>query len=145
MKVKTAGSSGWNEGKISLLPDAAGSTFTAAGVPTTTAIVLASLETTTNQTLMAIYTVPLTYTAYLLKSYANCADNNVIEVSLYARPDGEVFQVKEKFHVYRNSGEVSHEIPVPYSAGTDLELRAAGSTSAADVSGGFDLLLCSGD
>lgn len=141
MVVRSAGTSGWNEGAIKCIPDAAGNTFTAAGVPTTTSNILAALETTTNQTLMAIYTVPLSYSAFLIKSFANVSANNEVEVDLYQRPEGEVFQIKERYHIYRSTGIVEHKVPVPIEAKTDIELRAKGSTSAADVSGGFDLIL----
>jgi hypothetical protein len=140
MVVRSVGSTGYNEGKIYCIPDAAGNTVTA-GVPTSTSNILASIDIGVNQTLMAIYTVPLSYTAYLISSYANCSNNTEVEIMLKARPFGECFQTKEMYHIFRGGYSQSHTIPVPYAAKTDIDMRSVSSVSASDISGGFDLLL----
>ncbi len=141
MKVSTAGNSDTAEGKIVALPDQAGSTFTAAGVPTTTSNVLAAMATGTNQTRMAIYTVPASYTAYMTGAYASVSENNEAEITYVQREENSVFQVKGTFHIFRNNFSYDPKVPVPIPSKTDIELRASGSTSSADVAAGFDLLL----
>lgn len=65
--------------------------------------------------------------------------------SMYRREQGGVFQVKEKFDIYRGHSDIIHEIPVQIEQHTDIEIRAQSSASAANISAGFDLLLCPGD
>ena len=141
MVVRSAGANAQNDGKIAILPDAAGNTFTAAGVPTTTANVLAAIQTTTSQTRMCIYTIPDSCTGYLVTIFGSCSEDNQIELTQVERPEGEVFQLKNTLHVYRSPYQRDFTIPRPIASRTDIELRAAGSTSSADVSAAFDLLL----
>ena len=67
--------------------------------------------------------------------------NNEIQLTQVERPEGEVFQRKNTINIYRAPYQRDFVIPRPIAARTDIELRAAGSTSSADVSGAFDLLL----
>lgn len=141
MVVRTAGTTGYNEGIVRAIVDQAGSTFTAAGVPTTTSNVQAGIEATTNQTRMCLYTVPASYTAYLVEAYGSCSENNEVQFDIYQRPENETFQNKGTFHCYRNTWSYRPQVPIPIPSKADIQLRAAGSTSSADVSGGFDLIL----
>lgn len=139
--VRSAGTSGYNEGKIYAIPDAAGNTFTAAGVPTITSNILMSVPSTGCKALAGIYTVPESYTAYLVHAYGTVAENQLPVFSIWTRPYGEVFSNSGAFRAYRNTWTWDAKIPIPIDAKTDIELRAYASATGAEVSGGFTLLL----
>jgi hypothetical protein len=141
MVVRTAGTSEGNEGIIRAIADQAGSTFTAAGVPTTTSNIQAGIEVGDGQTRMCLYTVPASYTAYLVSIFGSSSNNNEIEIVQVERPFGQAFQYKNTLNIYRNWVQRDFVIPRPISAKTDIQLRAAGSASSADVAGAFDLIL----
>ena len=68
-------------------------------------------------------------------------------MDIYARPSGQVFQLKHKTSLSdTGSSYLQHEYvePAKFDAGTDLEIRvqltAAGVTAAA-FSAGFDIVL----
>ena len=139
--VRSAGSSGYNEGKICFLPDAAGNTFTAAGVPTTTATKLLCVKTTTSHTRMGLYTIPNSYTGYLVQAFGSSNNNQEATFSIWTRPTGEVWQSKGDYRNYRNVWSYNPVIPIPLAAKTDIEMRGLASASGADLSCGFTLLL----
>jgi len=145
MKVTSAGTSGKSEGRIWCLPDATGNTFTAVGVPTTTSKPLSTLDTGANQTLQANYTIPLGFKGYLLDWWISSQNNKSHIGDLYAREAGGVFQLKEKLG-FANT-RVGHEFTIPdqFDAGTDIEIRAAASSTVSLVSAGFNILLTQGD
>jgi len=133
MKVLTAGSQAENDGNI-----------TATG--TSDATITAQITAEMNQTLMAIYTVPNGYTAYMIGFYAAVEKSIAISADIYLleRPTGEVFQVK---HVtaLKNDGQTrgQHLYPLPrvIQEKTDIKIRAGSSANDGDVTAGFDLLL----
>ena len=92
MVVKTAGTGAQNAGVIY-----AGTGTVTLGVP---ANKYATIAIGDNQTLMALWTVPAGHTAYILQTditVATTQNNKYCTVHLVTRPDGEVFQVKDKF------------------------------------------------
>lgn len=142
MEVTAAGSSGYNEGLIVCYPDQAASTATAGtGVLTTTGITMASIATTTNLTSRTIFTVPLSYTAYLTHVHVSCSQDNQIQAVLMTRASGGLWINQGTFHVYRNVDHVPFDYMSKLDSMSDIELRVLGSTSAADVSGMLEMLL----
>lgn len=103
-----------------------------------------------NQTLMALYTVPLGYIALLTKYYATTVDaTNKSPTStrfgLWARDttvDG-VFQLKHVVGIPAGGSMVEHAfIPFPSTTElTDIKITALPLDQAADVAAGFDLIL----
>jgi hypothetical protein len=134
MVVKSAGSLGLNEGIISATGQ-------------TDATVSAQISATYNQTLMAIYTVPLNKTGYIYSFFASMNRNTTsgaMDILFCARPDGEVMQVKA--HSGGVGSGTSHyhhnyHVPLKFEAKTDLIMVSSVSANNTDVSGGFDLLL----
>lgn len=123
---------------------------TTAGVVNTPANVRAVVDDGNNQTLMAIYTVPVGKKAYLRSFYASLSGANKssnYRIRLKARPFGKVFQLK---HITALSSTGSSRIqhtylePELYEAKTDLvitaETTAVGITGS-EVSAGFDIVL----
>lgn len=95
-----------------------------------------------NQTLQANYTVPMDKTGYLTRLYysGTTTNNKEIEVWLYARPVGGVFNVKYRSMLQAGLIDVPLVSPVRVAGGTDVDMRAAAS-STTDVAAGFDMIL----
>ncbi len=137
MIVKTAGTGGQNAGVIY-----AGTGTVTLGVP---ANKYATIAIGDNQTLMALWTVPAGYTAYLLQTdvtVATTQNNKYCTSHLVARPLGEVFQVKDKFVKAESSHHQQYDIPLKFEEKTDIEVRAIGDSSGADIaiSAGLDII-----
>jgi hypothetical protein len=120
------------------------------GVPDDASLIRAIIHPPNNQTLMAVYTIPAGYTGYMRSWYAAVAgasktSNYVIDI--YARPFGQVFQLKHRSAISdTGSSHVNHHYVEPevFSEKTDIEMKvqmlAAGATGAS-VSAGFDIVL----
>jgi len=102
-----------------------------------------------NQTLMAIYTVPAGKTAYLTRYYAeiNKKTNAAIEIELYVRPFGEVFQLKHN-GIIANGGDAHWDFcfspnsaPLAISEKSDIKITGLASAAGVDSSAGFDLVM----
>lgn len=137
MVVRSAGSGGQNAGVIY-----AGTGTVTAGVP---ANKYATIAVGDNQTLMALWTVPAGYTAYLLQTdvtLATTQNNKYCTVSIVVRPFGEVFQVKDRFVKSESSTNQTYSIPVMFEEKTDIEVRAIGDSAGADIaiSAGLDFI-----
>ena len=132
IKVLTAGSGGANVGAINVKHSS-------------TAI--ASVLATNNQTLMASYTVPSGYTAYMLCYYYSINRNvatGQADVRLWARPFGEVFQLKHHIGINTtgsSKGEHAFKVAFALTEKTDLYLDTDVSANDIDISGGFDLIV----
>ena len=108
----------------------------------------AVIETGTNQTTMAIYTVPVGYEAYLTNyyGYVNPATNlnpNAMPIKLWARDNALGIEKQLKHIVGIVIGGFQHTF-VPYqkfTEKTDIYITAQPVGKAADVSAGFDLIL----
>ncbi len=120
------------------------------GVPDTANTVRAIINNGNNQTLMAVYTIPNGKTGYMRDWYASTAGasrSSEYKIRLFARPDGQVFQLKHTSAV-SDSGSSTYqhpyEEPEVFQAKTDIELTAEMLVSAAtqaDIAGGFDIVL----
>lgn len=107
------------------------------------------ISTPFNQTLMALYTVPAGKTAYLTRYYCmvNKKVNASVEVELYVRPFGEVFQLKHN-GVIASGGDAHwdfnffpHSPPMKIEEKSDIKLTGIASAAGVDSSAGFDLIL----
>ena len=142
MVVRSAGSGGQNAGVIY-----AGTGTVTTGVP---ANKYATIAIGDNQTVMALWTVPRGYTAYLLQSditVATTQNNKYCTVHLVSRPDGEVFQIKDKFVKAESSVHQAYTIPLKFEEKTDIEVRAIGDSAGADIaiSAGLDIIYIQND
>lgn len=120
------------------------------GVPSTANTVRAVINNGNNQTLMAIYTIPNGKTGYLRSFFAGTAGasrttNYVID--LYARPFGQVFQLKHKSALTENgTSYFQHKYVEPevFAAKTDIVIRTTMTESPITdgaISAGFDIVL----
>lgn len=141
MVVRSAGSGGANAGVIY-----AGTGTVTTGVP---ANVYASINgvTGSNQSLMALWTVPAGYTAYLLQyDISNGTTSNtpaVCKLILAVRPYGEVFQSKDvKSLTTGMHVEETFELPQKFTEKSDIEVRAISSSASVsfDISAAFEIV-----
>jgi len=136
--VDTAGSGGQNAGVLYVGTEATPSS----GVPTNK---YATVAIGDNQTLMALWTVPAGYTAYLYETHitvATEANNKYGIVTVLARPDGGVFNIKDKFTTVLDTVTQKYNFPLKFEEKTDIEVRAIGSSSNANIaiSAGLDII-----
>ena len=140
MVVRSAGSGGANAGIIY-----AGTGTVTTGVP---ANIYATINGDgTNQTLMALWTIPAGYTGYLMQyDVSNGTTSNtpaVCKLLLVARPYGEVFQTKDiKSLTTGMHIENTLVVPVEFAEKTDIEVRAISSSASVtfDISSAFEML-----
>ncbi len=124
--VLTVGSSGWNEGTISIKDNA-------------DAVTLLTIEPFKNQTLAAVFTIPVGNTGFITSWYAATSANQVIEAELYVRPVGESFQVRSLVELNQQTYKDEWEFPESVAAKSDIEMRAKTAAGSGTVSGGFSL------
>ena len=140
MIVRSGGSGGANAGVIY-----AGTGTVTTGVP---ANIYATINGDgSNQTLMALWTVPAGYTAYLMQyDVSNGTTSNtpaVCKLSLVARPFGEVFQIKDVKSLTTGMHiENTLIVPVKFTEKTDIEARAISSSNSVtfDISAAFEII-----
>jgi len=143
MEVLTAGTGEKNAGKVY-----AGTGTVTSGVPANKYGVIAVGD---NQTLMALWTVPAGYTAYLYQTTiaAGCTTaNKLIEASVLARPDGGVFQVKDRIAHGVGGAHVEqrYHFPLKFEEKTDIEVQALCDAAASvRVSAGLDIVYIKND
>jgi hypothetical protein len=139
--VRSAGSGGVNAGVIY-----AGTGTVTTGVP---ANVYASVNGVTgaNQSLMAIWTVPAGYTAYLLQYDVSNGTSSqtpaVCKLILAVRPYGEVFQSKDvKSLTTGMHVEETFSLPQKITEKSDIEVRAISSSASVtfDISAAFEIV-----
>ena len=141
MIVRSAGSGGANAGVIY-----AGTGTVTTGVP---ANVYASVNgvTGSNQSLMALWTVPAGYTAYLLQYDVSNGTSSqtpaVCKLILAVRPYGEVFQSKDVKSLTTGM-HVEETFPIPqiFTEMSDIEVRAISSSASVsfDISAAFEIV-----
>ena len=111
------------------------------GVPDDLADIMAQITIGFNQTLMTMWAVPKNYTAFIEQFYASAsaATTKTVQMVLWTRPFGGVFQAKKVFSI--NSGttqEIVFPFPLPVDEKSDIRITANAS-GASEVSAGFDL------
>ncbi len=132
--VKTAGSSGWNEGTIYV-----GTGAVVSGVPEN---VFTIIEPFNNQTLQAFYTIPANKTGYITKWYMTIGNGKELTSFLVVRPLGEVFQVKQEFILYQTPFVIDFSVPLRVEEKSDIEIRGMiEQLPATGVSSSFDIIL----
>ena len=144
MVIRSAGSGEINAGVVY-----AGTGAVTSGVPDNK---YATIAVGDGQTLMALWTVPAGYTAYLFQTHVTAActtSNKLLTATIVARPFGEVFQVNDKFGIQIDGGDINqiYHFPIKFDEKTDIEVRAisdAGSANA-EVSAGLDIIYIKND
>jgi len=128
MKIITAGTNEAGVGSISAVHPSASAT-------------MAKIRTPWNQTQMAIFTIPAGKTGLIKRYYGgvNIKTVGTAEVSLWIRPENEVFRLN---HLQPANPKFNHsfeEDPLPVAAKSDIKMRASTSVNNMDVNAGFDV------
>ena len=139
MTVVTAGSGGTNTGALYAGTGiSATSTASGSGTPGS---VWALMGATNGQTLMSTWTVPAGKTLYMTKLFCTSsvggAANVTMTFSLYARPNGGAWNIKDKFVTGGSPVTIQHAQPLTFAEKTDIEVRAKRSTGTGDASAGY--------
>lgn len=135
MFVATAGSGGTAAGTI-----AAGTGTVTAGVP---AVCYAEISNSDNQTLMAVWTVPAGYTAYIYKgtiSNGTATGSQFVTGRLCFKPLGGVMRTAAKITLHNQFVDFDFGIPVVLPEKTDIEARAFSSGNNNAVSATFTIM-----
>lgn len=106
--------------------------------------VVAQITAGKGQTLMAIYTVPAGYSAYVLKGVATCQDGADATGDMFVRYFGEsAFRVGHSFEVCGDGGEYMYDfgIPLRIPEKSDIDIRASVRSNNARLTAAFDILL----
>jgi len=104
--------------------------------------VVAQIDATYSQTLMAVYTVPAGHNAYLLCGDATINRNEDASITFFQRPEGGAFRIAHMAEVYQNSYRYDFPVPVKLPAKTDLDVRISQvETNNTRCTANFDLLL----
>ena len=135
--VITAGSSGVNEGTVSITSSDTSTVLAQIGIDGTGANAAGR-----GQTFMALYTVPAGKTAYLTQWTVGCGKQNTDAVATFlARPEGGAWNAKDIITVSATTYAKDYKIPLQFTEKTDIEVRAYSTTNNSLVSSTFNLIL----
>lgn len=133
MIVRTAGVTETNVGDIS-------------ATAVTDATVTAQINANNAQTLMAIYQIPTGDDGCITNFYASMLRNNTTgsaNIYLYAKPNGEVFQVKQLIGIIGGGTSIINRTlnpPACFEPLTIIKISADASANNTDISAGYDLV-----
>lgn len=127
-------------------------TTSTGGVPSGGSVEKARIENGNNQTLMAIYTVPLGKVGFLYRGeigIGNDTNNGNVKCYWQSRRYQKVFKVKKAVTMSLNGNSIfqdSRSFPDPIPALTDIRMRVANaSDNNNNVFGAFDIMLVDED
>ena len=136
--VATSGSSGTNEGTISISQGATTlAQIRTVGSPTSTGL---------GQTFMAIYTVPAEYTGYIYQWDLSTAksDGDVFLVKR-GHNDNGTWRSQDVMHTNQNSIERNYKFPLKIEEKSDIEVRAYSAINNMKCAATFCILLVQND
>lgn len=126
-RILTAGAAGGNQGTINVRDSA-------------DIVTLLNIEPRRNESLMAILTIPVGFTARIVSWYAATSSNKVVNAELHVRRFGQVFQCKTFVEINQNPYKDAWLFPEPVLEKSDIDLRASTAGGGGAVSGGFSVL-----
>jgi len=136
-RVVTAGTSGINEGTISITSSNTSTVLAQIGIDGS-----GGNAAGRGQTFMALYTVPAGKTAYLTQWTVGCGKQNTDAVATFlARPEGGAWNAKDIITVSATTYAKDYKIPLQFTEKTDIEIRAYSTTNNSLVSSTFNLLI----
>ena len=104
----------------------------------------AQIVSATNQTLMAVYTVPSGYTLYVGKGHISSGTevaNKYVTGEFKVRPYGGVFRTQARVNIAGNSLSFDWEYPIKITEKSDVEARAKSSSGDQAVAASFQGVL----
>ena len=109
---------------------------------TVSSTTVAQIQPTYGQTLMAVYTVPRNYRAYLVQLDVGSSKDleNEIKFRIKGIDNGNVWNTRSFITTRGGFTEKNYYVPEIILPKTDIEMRAK-SSATSSISGGFELLL----
>ena len=109
---------------------------------TVSSTTVAQIQPTYGQTLMALYTVPRKYQAYLVQLDVGSSKDleNEIKFRIKNIDNGNVWNTRSFITTRGGFTEKNYHVPEIIIAKTDIEMRAK-SSATSSISGGFELIL----
>jgi len=109
---------------------------------TVSSTTVAQIQPTYGQTLMALYTVPRKYNAYLVQLDVGSSKDleNEIIFRIKGIDNGNVWNTRSFITTRGGFTEKNYHVPEIIEAKTDIEMRAK-SSATSSISGGFELIL----
>lgn len=107
-------------------------------------VTVARITAGKSQTLMAIYTVPAGYTAYLTQGTCTCQAGADATGNMFVRYGGDSsFRVGHSFEVSGNGGQYFYpfNIPIAIPEKSDIDVEVSVRTNNARVTAAFDITL----
>lgn len=106
------------------------------------ATTVARITANKGQTLMAIYTVPAGYTAYLTQGVMTIQEGGDATGDMFVRYGGQsAFRIGHSFEVASSEYHYGFTIPVRLPEKTDIDVRAKVRSNNARVTAAFDMIL----
>lgn len=100
----------------------------------------AKIDSEFQQTMMAVYTVPVGYKGYLVTGNVSVEKNQPVVALLMARQFGGVLRTQGVVSTFGVPFQRRWAVPVEFPAKTDIEIRAkAGATTS--IAAGFEIIL----
>lgn len=117
-----------------------------AGVPNTASKIKACISNGSNQTQMALYSVPAGKTGYLVSSHASLSKkkDGLSNVQVKTREFGKVFRVRDLYEVASagtSAVEQKYDFWIEIPEKSDIKLVADSSVADSGIAGGFSILL----
>lgn len=97
-----------------------------------------------SQTLMAIYTVPAGYTAYLMQLTATCQGSADATGDMYIRyPNPSAFRIRHSFEFTGAGGQYMYKfaVPIMIPEKSDIDMRGTVRSNNARLTSAFDMIL----
>lgn len=107
-------------------------------------VTVARITAGKSQTLMAIYTVPAGYTAYLTQGTCTCQAGADATGNMFVRYGGEnSFRVGHSFEVSGTGGQYFYpfNVPIPIPEKSDIDVEVSVRSNNARVTAAFDMIL----
>lgn len=103
---------------------------------------VARITAAKGQTLMAVYTVPAGYTAYLVDLGATVEEGGDCTVDVFARVSGESqFRIKHSFELANSQYYYKFGVPLVLEEKTDVDVQATMRTNNSRATCTFDMVL----
>ena len=109
------------------------------GIPDTVSHIQAQIKIGMEQTLMAMWTVPVGKTAYMTSYYAGTSSAKVTNVYLFVRPYGGVFNIKNQIILNQGTTSRTFDFPLIIAAKSDIRVQATAAGGGGAIVAGFDL------
>jgi len=106
--------------------------------------IIARIQAGLGQTLMAVYTVPKNYTAFITKGVMTVQANADATGNMFVRyKNQDAFRIGHSFEVSGSGGPYTYDftIPIKLPSMSDIDIRATVRSNNARITAAFDMIL----